>query len=1095
MDLTHLHVHSYYSLLDGLNSPEELLTAAKEHGHEAMAITDHGTLSGHRDMQKSAKKLGMKPILGLEAYISETDRFDRRAKASRKDGTGIYSHIVLLAKNQEGLRNLNRLSEIGWLEGYYHKPRIDLEVLQEHGDGLIVSTACRGGIIAKALENEEPERAEAHAKALHQRFGDDLYIEVMPDNPVEMDSALLDIADRLGIQAIATADCHFARPEDKWIEEAMLIISTSPKGAPAGEFNIPESKKMKDPFERFNYLFPDRRMTFQDLSLFVLDRAGMEKIMKDKGIDRTDIYDNTVGIADKIEEYEFYEKLDLLPRPKTDDPDALLLKKAREGMDELGLSGNEEYEARLAEELDVIQKKGFAAYFVILADIVSWARSKDIMVGPGRGSSAGSLVCYSLGITKIDPIEYGLLFFRFLDVDRDDWPDIDIDFEDRRRGEVKEYLRKHYKNVVAIATIGRYQGKRAIRDAAKAYRIPLDDVNRALKVDLPPNKFFSVWPTTPQGIEFNQKHPEVMQLAEYFHGRVRERGVHPGGTVISSEPVSDYTPIESAIEPKDVTQTRIPMISYDMEEAAEIGLQKIDLLGLKTLSVLVDTLGAIEDRHGKKIDLLELSLTDHSVYDTIVAGHTKGIFQAEQPAFTKMAKAMKISNFEELAVANALVRPGAANTIGPEYIARKEGRTPVSYMHEVLKEFTSETFGVIVYQEQVMLACVHLGGMTMAEANKVRKIIGKKRDVKEFEQFREKFIQGASKHITPEAASHLWHDFEAHADYSFNKSHAVAYAFLSYWTAWLKKHYPTEFMWALLRNETDKKTLTRYLIEAKRLGITILLPNVEKSDLNFSLEGDSIRFGLQQIKNISAKNGPKLMAGRPFDSHEALTEYITKTTGLNKPVITSLDAIGAATYDDHPRTGNEPDNYYEYLGIPKFRNDMIPVEILEQTTPCEDFNETDVFFVLGIVTKITRKNNWVRVEILDETGEIGVFHPDSDLEVGNMYLLLIGVNRIQRAIAVDDIRNDNHDPMLEFLRKDKLNIGDGKLVLSFNAQRAKSGNNFAHVIVSNNKKELRRVLVFNRQFPTALTKMKRGAVVDLILAKTEDDDLFVKGIR
>ena len=746
MSFTHLHVHSYYSLMDGLNSPAELAQAAKDAGQTALAITDHGTLSSHRDMQKACKEIGIKPILGVEAYISPTDRFDRSSKTDKS--IQAYNHIILLAKNQIGLNNIHTLQELAWNEGFYHKPRIDREVLKEYAEGIIVLSGCLNGLISKAIERQEFTEAKLVLKDFKKTFGEDFYIEVQSHNPKEINAKLLEFADELQIKAVATGDAHFAKGEDRILEEAMLILSTSPKADKEADFDM--SRNMKDMLDRFNYMYPDRRISFQDYNLFIQTRQEIEADFKEAGINRTDIFDNTMEIASKIGEYDFYQGLDLLPVPKTN-ADKKLAEMASEGLKRLGLAEDKVYADRLQEELEVIKDKKFASYFLVVADMINWAKDNNIMVGPGRGSAAGSLVCYTLGITDVDPIKYDLLFFRFINPERNDFPDIDTDFEDRRRKEVKDYLKKKFKHVASISTFTYFKDKGVIRDAARVFMIPLGEVNKALKsVDT-----FEDYLESPNTKEFRTRYPEVTWLAERLRGKIRSVGVHAAGVVVAKDDIRKFAPIESREDAQDKVSGRIPVVAYDMDTVADIGLIKLDALGLKTLSVISDTLQSIKSRHGKNLELSKIPLDDKKVYAMLSEGYTKGVFQAEATPYTNLLMKMGVSTFEDLAASNALVRPGAMNTVGASYINRKHGNEAIKYVHPIMQPFIENTYGVIIYQEQVMQACVHLGGMTWSEADKVRKIIGKKKDAKEFDQFKDQFIAGAEKHISKKEAQHL----------------------------------------------------------------------------------------------------------------------------------------------------------------------------------------------------------------------------------------------------------------------------------------------------------------------------------------------------
>jgi len=1089
MKFTHLHVHSYYSLMDGLNSPLELVQAAKAAGQTAIAITDHGTLSSHREMQIACREEGIKPILGVEAYISPTDRFDKSSKTDKS--IQAYNHIILLAKNKKGLENINTLQELAWNEGFYHKPRIDREILSLYSEGIIVLSGCLNGLISKAIEKEEFSEAELVLKDFKKTFGEDFYIEVQSHNPEQINSKLLELADKLKIKAVATGDAHFAKEEDRVLEEAMLILSTSPKMDKDADFEM--SRQIKDINERLNYLYPDRRISFQDYNLFIQSRSEIESDFNKAGITRTDIYDNTIEISEKIGEYDFNRGLDLLPVPKTN-ADQKLAQMASEGLKRLGLAESKVYIDRLNEELSVIKDKSFASYFLVVADMINWAKENDIKVGPGRGSAAGSLVCYSLGITDVDPIKYDLLFFRFINPERNDFPDIDTDFEDRRRKEVKDYLKKKFKHVASISTYTYFKDKGVIRDAARVFMVPLSDVNRAMKsIDT-----FEDFVESPNTKEFRTKYPEVVWLADRLRGRIRSVGVHAAGVVVAKDDLRKYAPVESRADASDLVSGRIPVVAYDMDTVADIGLIKLDALGLKTLSVISDTLASIKKRSGKDINLSELTLDDPDVYKVLSEGYTKGVFQAEATPYTNLLIKMGVDKFEDLAASNALVRPGAMNTVGASYIKRKHGDEAVQFIHPIMKPFTENTYGVIIYQEQVMQACVHLGGMTWSEADKVRKIIGKKKDAKEFDQFKDRFIDGASKHISKKQAETLWHTFEAHAGYSFNRSHAVAYSMLSYYAAWLKTYYPLEFMFSILKNENDKDARTEYLIESKRLGLRVSLPHINESDIYFSLQKDRIVFGLAEVKFISDGIANKIIDQRPFkDYADFIDKASKKGSGINSRAIAALNAIGGAAFDDNLRTGNEKDSYYEYLGIPTFNLEGIPPRIKAQARPIEDFEDLGSFVMFGMVKSIKRGNGWARVELVDETGSIGLFHTEqTQIETNQMYFILVGDNRIARYIKVSDIDPKSGDIFVDYLYRKEYDLEEDEYtVVNFTPYVTKAGKTMSHIVLANSNKDLTRVIAFPTMYKMSLAKMREGMKCKVVLSTLDDGTLMVKEIK
>jgi DNA polymerase-3 subunit alpha len=1078
--------------MDGLNSPKDLCQAALDAGQTTIAITDHGTLSSHREMQIAAKEVGIKPILGVEAYIAPTDRFDRSSKTDKS--IQAYNHIILLAKNKKGLENINILQELAWNEGFYHKPRIDREILKQYKEGIIVLSGCLNGLICKAIEKENFEDAVEVLKEFKENFGEDFYIEVQSHNPSEINNKLLELADELGIKPVATGDAHYAKAEDKILEEALLILSTSPKSDKEADFDM--SRQMPNMLDRFNYLYPDRRISFQDYNLFIQSRKEIEGDFNNSGIIRTDIFDNTMEIAQKIEEYDFYQGLDLLPIPKTN-ADQKLAEMAFQGLERLRLSpawlGNDIYEQRLMEELEVIRDKSFASYFLVVADMINWAKSQSILVGPGRGSAAGSLVCYLLGITDVDPIEYDLLFFRFINPERNDFPDIDTDFEDRRRKEVKDYLKKKFKHVASISTYTYFKDKGVVRDASRVFMVPLQEVNRALKsVDT-----FEDFIDSPNTKEFRLKYPEVGWLAEKLRGKIRSVGVHAAGVVVAKDDIRKYAPVESREDAQDKVSGRIPVVAYDMDTVADIGLIKLDALGLKTLSVISDTLKSIKTRTGEDVNLSILDFKDPNVYKILSEGYTKGVFQAEATPYTNLLMKMGVDKFEDLVASNALVRPGAMNTVGASYINRKHGKEAVNYVHANIRPFIENTYGVIIYQEQVMQACVYLGKMSWSEADKVRKIIGKKKDAKEFDQFKDKFIAGASEYISEAKAKTLWQNFEAHAGYSFNRSHAVAYSMLSYYTAWLKNYYPLEFMFSILKNENDKDARTEYLIEAKRLGLKVLLPHINESEMYFSLQDNAIRFGLAEIKFISDSIANKIMEKRPYKSYSDFIEKASKKgSGINSRAVSALNFIGGAAFEDNKRSGKEKENYYEYLGIPTFNVDL-PPRIKSQARPIEDFDDLGSFIMFGMVKSIKRGTGWARVELVDETGSIGLFHHEqTPIETNQMYFILVGDNRISRYIKVSDVDPNGSDMLVDYLYRKEYDLNeDEHLVISHTPYKTKAGKMMAHIVFTNKNKELTRAIAFPTMYKMALAKLREGMKCKITLSKLDDGTLMVKEIK
>ena len=1106
MDYVELHLHDHYSALDGVNTPAEYMTRAVELGMTHLAQTNHGTLSGHRDFQREAEKAGIVPILGIEGYISSTDRFDRRAKNSREDGTQTFNHIGLLAMNENGLKNLNAMNREAWQSGFYHKPRIDMELLEEYGEDIVVLSGCLNGLLCKALEQGDAERAVKTATHLQGVFGERFFIEIQSHNPIEINTGLLSIADSLGIRAVVTSDCHHARKEDLWVQEAMLILSTKPKSKSG--FDMSKAQQM-DFLERYNYLYPERKMTFQEFGLHLNSaQEHMDNLAK-QGIGVEPIM-NTKLVADMIGDYPYYEGLDLLPTPvmELSSPDDELRRLAYKGLRERGLDDKPEYVERVEHELDVIKQMGFANYFVILADIVQWARSKDIFVGPGRGSGVSSLVNYCLFITNIDPLPYKLLFFRFLDPDRPDWPDVDVDIEVKRRWEVVEYANRTYGNVAKIMTFNYFRGKSAIKSAASVFKIPQGEVNRAVKglTEDPDFPVLDMYESSESTKEFRKKYPEVGKLARALEGRIKGTGIHAGGLVLSKEPIENYVPMETRVDPQDEAKDRVPVIAVDMKEAEKIGLIKYDFLGLNNLTVILEAIGSIRERTGKKIDpYVDLGdLSDPKVYSMLSAGHTKGVFQCEGGPYTNTILDMGgVHNFEDLVSSNALVRPGAADSsVGANYIKGKI-HGEYEFIHADAKYFTEETFGQILFQEQQMLLCTEVAGLTMGEANKVRKAISKKVKA-DLMVWKPAFIEGASKKIGEKKAEAVWDDLEKSAAYAFNRAHSVGYSMISYWTGWFKANYPVEYMCALMNNlsGSDVKVKAMFsLMEAKRLGVQIRLPHINASDVKSRVEEDAIRLGLESVKGIAAKGANKIIDNGPYESYAHFKEIAgTKGSGINATAINALNKIGGAAFPDNPRTGSERENFYEILNIPAFDSKDIDPHVKKQFRALTEYTDDETFAVCGMVYNIKVGQGWALVEYVDEHGSAGSFtNQNTPMEKGKMYVMLISNNRIARYITTDELVSGKGGTFGKFLEKEKFELKDGEYrCVSYNTRQVRNGPNkgqkMADAIFTDADKNLSGALVFSSMVDKATIPCVTGSKVKVQFAETKGGAFYVKSI-
>lgn len=1094
--VTELHAHSHYSPLDGLNTPMEYMERAQELGMSAMALTDHGTLAGHREWITEANKVGIKPIAGVEAYISPTDMYDRRSKASRADGTDVYNHIILLAQNDTGLDTMNRLNRKSWEEGFYHKNRIDTDLLLSDNEGLIVLSGCMNGLIAKALEREDVDGALKIAAQYKEALGDRFYIEIQGSNPEVLNHRLLLVADSMRIPVVVTSDCHYARKEDLWVEEAFLILSTNPKKNVG--FDLGKAQKM-DVLDRYNYLYPDRKMTFQEIEIFLRDRATHQQLFEKQGIYREDIYDNTNVIASRVESYNMPTGLDLLPRT-VDSPSAELRRKTLDGLKRLGKHEDNVYIDRIDHELGVIDQKNFAPYFLIVEDAVAWALDNSITVGPGRGSAAGSLTCYALGITRVDPIEYGLLFSRFLDENRSDWPDIDVDFARARRHEVKDYLTRKYGHTAAIATFNEIKGKTAIADAARVLGVsPAETTKATREMDSGSEDFFDYFERDSQSKSYASRYPEVVRLARRLEGRIRGTGIHASGFVASSRPIEEVAPVQTGKDPNNPDGDRMPYIAVDMDGAADIGLIKLDILGLNTLSVIEDTVNYIKQEKGVSIDVYDLPLDDDEVYAEMFKGNNVGVFQAEGAAMRKWLMSSKCDEFNDLVVGTAIARPGPMNTIGPLYRERlRGGGFYVPNPKE--RAIVGDTLGLPLFQESVMRYMTDIAGMSGSDANAVRKIIGKKKtdsaSIAQMEEYEEMFIDGAESEIGRQRARKLWRDFERWSGYGFNKSHAVAYSYITYWTAWLKFHHPTEFLAACIRNTDDDNKIANYIIEAKRLGVKIKLPHVNHSEVGMSIYKGELLLGLKNIKFISEGVANKIIAQRPYESFEHFKEVASKKgSGINSRAVSHADMVGALAFDDNRSQGlPSAEIMYNVLSIPTIPD----IEWIDKSKmrSLDEYDDAETFATLAIYRgKGKSGKGWMIADLLDESATQGVFaDPDMEIEAGRMYLFLISNNRIVRALEVP---SEPSDKPLEQYVAGNLGVPEENhyVPVAFMPRKTKAGKDMATMVVVDWLGMMKGIVVFPKDFYFAFEQCRGGTPMKLSIREDEKGSWIFNGIE
>ena len=883
MPFVHLHTHSEYSLLDGANRIPELLDRVQALGMDSLAITDHGNLHGAWSFYSEAKARKIRPILGFEAYLAFGSRHAREKVA---DAPAPYSHLVLLARNRVGYQNLIKLSSIGFLEGYYRRPRIDKEVLERHHEGLIGLAACLSGEIALFLRQGNYEAAKASAEWFARTFGPDgFWLEVqnhgIPEEKL-VTEGMFQIGKELGLPVAATNDAHYLRKEDAEAHDVLLAIGTG--------------KDLDDP----------KRFRFFGQESYVKTEAEMLALFPD----RPDTLAETARVAERCE-FDFEKRyfLPQFPRPPEFATDQdLLVHLARKGaLERYGDPLPAVAEQRLEYELDVITRTGYAGYFLIVYDLVKAARDRGIPVGPGRGSAAGSLIAYALRITTVDPLRFDLLFERFLNPERISMPDIDLDFCFERRGEVLEYARQRYgrESVGQIITFGTLKARAAFRDVARTLRVEMGDVERITKL-IPSGPAFSVTlaeagekvPEVKAAAAQDERIRKVLDLGSRIEGLARHASVHAAGVVIAPGPLTDYVPVCIAPDAKEAGGI---ITQYDMVALEEVGMLKIDLLGLKTLTVLHDATAMVAERHGVAVDLEQPDLEDPKVYALLRSGRTAGIFQFESALATECLRNMKCDRFDDLVATNALMRPGPLDTgMHLVFINRKLGREKVRYPHPALEEILAPTYGVITYQEQVMRIANVLAGYSLAEADVLRKAVGKK--IKELIQaeltnFVERAVErGHDRRVIEDIAAQI----ETFGRYGFNKSHAVAYSILSYQTAWFKTYYPAEFMAALLSSvigNTD--SVVQYINEARELGLQVLAPDVNESGFKFTVVGDRrIRFGLGAVKNVGEGAIASIIAGRAGGRGGAYRSLVELCDRIdlrlcNKRVIESLIDAGA----------------------------------------------------------------------------------------------------------------------------------------------------------------------------------------------------------
>lgn len=934
-DFVHLHCHTQYSLLDGANRPKDICRQAKEWGSPALAITDHGNMFGAIDFYTECKKNEIKPIIGMEAYVA-------REK-------GIHNHLILLCKNLQGYKNLMKLSSSGYTEGFYYKPRIDKEILAGFSEGLIGLSACIKGEIPQLILNGREEEAMLIALEYRRIFHGDFFLELqvngIPNQDV-INAGLMRMGKKLNIPLVATSDCHYFRREDARAHEVLLCLQTAK--------TISDPKRMRFTTDEFWFKSPDE-MAAQ----FHFCPEAIQ---------------NTLMVAEKCNlELEFgHYHLPTYPVPEGYTAKSYFEHVARAGLEKRLSSMNvncKAYTDRLEYEIAIIERMGFPGYMLLVWDFINHARSEGIPVGPGRGSVAGSTVAWAMNITEVDPIPYGLLFERFLNPDRISMPDIDMDFCQARREEMLDYARSKYgaDKVSQIITFGTMGARAAIRDVARVLEMPFSDGDAMAKL-IPDELYITLDKAMEQSPEFKKlvessaETKEVFRIAKALEGLTRHASKHAAGVVMAQTPMTDWAPLY-----KDSDGT--VCIQYDMNCAEKIGLVKFDFLGIKTLDVIDGAIKAIRTS-GREIDILNIPIDDRQTFDLIRSGKTLGVFQFESEGMIEKMIELQPDRFEDLIAMAALYRPGPLSTgMTAEYISRKHGRSPVEYDFPELEPLLKETYGISPYQEQISQIAVVLAGYTMAQADILRKAMGKKKP-EEMAKQRENFVKGAvAKGHNKQKVVELFEKIEKFASYAFNKSHSTAYALIAYQTAYLKTHYAPEFMAALLTTErSDTEGIVKYIADCKAIGVKTLPPDVNRSNIEFTTDNGSVRFGLSAVRNVGETAVQSIISARAEGDFKSLFDFCRRVNlkKVNKKVIESLIGCGAFDSTGYSRSQNAAALERAMLGGKKVAKD----EATEQSSFEFETRQGDN----SLADKYPDVPEWLETEILMKEKEMLGFY-------------------------------------------------------------------------------------------------------------------------
>ena len=951
-EFVHLHNHSDYSLLDGAQTVQTLVNTVDDLGMDSVALTEHGNMFSVIPYYKSAKSAGIKPIIGCETYVAVGSRFDKKP---RSDGGWGNNHLVLLAKDYKGYQNLMKLVTHGYLEGFYYRPRIDIELLQKYNEGLICLSGCLKGEIPERMLKDDWNGAKEAALRFSEIFPDRFYLEIqnhgIPDEEQNIKN-IKKLSSELDIPMVCTNDAHYAKHEHWEAHDVHICLGTG--------------KDRNDP-NRLRYATPEFYFKSQD---------QMFELFKDI----PGAIENTRKIADSIEieipmgDYH----LPNFPLPANlpeQTPDSYLKTLCEKGVKEKYGDYTKELSDRLDHELKVINQMGFAGYFLITADFVKYAKDNHIPVGPGRGSAAGSLVSYSLDITTVDPIRHQLLFERFLNPDRISMPDIDIDFCIERRGEVIDYIKNQYgeNSVTQIITFGKMKAKQAVRDVGRVLGYSFGEVDRLAKM-IPPTLNISLEEALDQSPELYDasegEYKELINFSKILEGMNRHASTHAAGVVIAPGDLTDYVPLYRSSQ-GDVTS------QYDMKGLEELGLLKLDFLGLRNLTVIDNTIKLIQDK-GEKVNIEKIPLDDPKVYKLFAKGLTTGVFQFESSGMREFLKKLKPTAIEDLIAMNALYRPGPMKNID-DFISRKGGKKKIKYSHPSMEPILKETYGIIVYQEQVMQIAHEIAGFSLAEADIMRRAMGKKIK-KLMDELKVKFVEGANKKnkISSTKAEDIYELIEKFAQYGFNKSHSTAYAYVAYQTAWLKAHYPAEFMSANLTSEMSNMDRVVILInECRKLKIDVDPPDINVSDINFRpVNNKTISFGLNAIKNVGAKALEQIIEARnEYGEFNTIFDFTSNVNlkSVNRKVLESLNMAGAldALEGNRLQKHNSIDTALKYGQTIQQNKSRNQVDLFGS----DNLGSPD----LSIVPQLSQSEEWAENTLLENEKEVlGIYlsgHP------------------------------------------------------------------------------------------------------------------------